>query len=299
VNEKLLKRVNVNLDKNISRIMLKQNFDLHSHSNASDGSFSPTELVEYASKNDIKTLALTDHDTINGVDEAVKAGEKFGVTVITGVEINTDFNPGTMHICGYNIDIENKNLNGKLGIVQQARKNRESVIVDKLNSAGFAVTLDEIKKVAGPDQVGRPHFARVMMEKGYVTTVQEAFNKYLAKGSSCYVDRVRLSINDAVETIKGAGGKAVLAHPIQLKLESDEAYKNKIAELKDLGIEGVEAFSSYHNEEENQKFNAMADELGLMVTGGSDFHGKTKPDVQLGVFGENVTIKINELIKQL
>jgi predicted metal-dependent phosphoesterase TrpH len=278
---------------------MKQNFDLHAHSNTSDGSFSPTELVEYASKNDIKTLALTDHDTINGIDEAVKAGEKFGVTVIAGVEISIDFNPGTMHICGYNIDIENKNLNEKLGIVQHARKNRNSVIVDKLNSAGVDITLDEIKKVAGPDQVGRPHFARVMMEKGYVTTVQEAFNKYLAKGSPCYVDRVRLSINDAVEMIKGAGGKAVLAHPIQLKLESVEAYKSKFAELKGLGIEGVEAFSSYHNEEENRKFKAMADELGLIVTGGSDFHGKTKPDVKLGIFGENVDIKIIELIKQL
>jgi predicted metal-dependent phosphoesterase TrpH len=253
--------------------------------------------VEYASKNDITTLALTDHDTINGVDKAVKAGKKFGVTVIAGVEINIDFNPGTMHICGYNIDIGNKYLNDKLGIVQQARKNRKRVIVDKLNAAGVAVTLDEIKKVAGHDQVGRSHFARVMLEKGYVTTVQEAFDNYLAKGAPCYVDRVRLSIKDAVEMIKGAGGKAVLAHPIQLKLESDEAYKNKFAELKDLGIEGIEAYSSYHTEEENQKFKAMADELGLMVTGGSDFHGKTKPDVELGIFGENVAIKINELIK--
>ncbi len=277
---------------------MKQNFDLHSHSNTSDGSFSPTELVEYASKNGIKTLAITDHDTVNGVDEAVKAGEKLGVTVIAGVEISIDFDPGTMHICGYNIDIENKNLNDKLGIVQYARKNRNSVIIDKLNSAGVAITLDEIKEVAGPDQVGRPHFARVMMEKGYVTTVKEAFNRYLAKGAPCYVDRVRLSIADAVEMIKGAGGKVVLAHPIQLKLESDEAYKSKFAGLKDLGIEGIEAFSSYHNEEENQKFKAMAEELGLMVTGGSDFHGATKPDVKLGVFGENVTVKIDELFKQ-
>jgi 3',5'-nucleoside bisphosphate phosphatase len=278
---------------------MKQNFDLHSHSNTSDGSFSPTELVEYASKNNIMTLAVTDHDTVNGVDEAVEAGEKFGVTVIAGVEISIDFDPGTMHICGYNIDINNKNLNDKLGIVQHARKNRNNVIVEKLNAAGLDITLDEIKKVAGPDQVGRPHFARVMMEKGYVTSVQEAFDKYLAKGSPCYVDRVRLSINDAVEMIKGAGGKAVLAHPIQLKLESDEAYKSKFAELKDIGIEGVEAFSSYHNEEENQKFKAMADELDLMVTGGSDFHGKTKPHVNLGVFGENVAIDIDGLIKQL
>lgn len=244
-------------------------------------------------------MALTDHDTVNGVDEAVKAGEKFGVTVIAGVEINVDFDPGTMHICGYNIDINNRNLNDKLVIVQHARKNRKRLIVDKCNAAGVAVTLDEIENVAGHEQVGRPHFARVMMEKGYVTTVQEAFDNYLAKGSPCYVDRVRLSVNDAVEMIKGAGGKAVLAHPIQLKLESDEAYKNKFAELKDLGIEGVEAFSSYHNEEENKKFKAMADELDLLVTGGSDFHGNTKPDVKLGIFGENVAIKINELIKHL
>ena len=255
--------------------------------------------MEYASKNDITTLALTDHDTIDGVDEAVQAGEKFGVRVISGVEINTDFGPGTMHICGYNIDIENKNLNDKLEIVQQARKNRKRVIVDKLNAAGVAVTLDEIEKATGPGQVGRPHFARVIMEKGYVTTVQEAFDKYFAKGAPCYVDRVRLSIIDAVEMIKGAGGKAVLAHPNQLKLESDEAYKSKLAEFKDFGIEGVEAYSSYHTEEENQKFKTMADELDLIATGGSDFHGKTKPDVELGIFGENVAININELLKHL
>jgi 3',5'-nucleoside bisphosphate phosphatase len=278
---------------------MRQNFDLHSHSNASDGSFSPTELVEYASKNGITTLALTDHDTINGIDEAVKAGEKFGVTVIAGVEISIDFNPGTMHVCGYNIDIDNKNLTDKLMIVQQARRNRNRAMVDKLNATGVAITLDEVKKVAGPDQIGRPHFARVMMDKGYVPTVKEAFNKYLAKGSPCYVDRVRLSINDAVKIIKGAGGKAVLAHPNQLKLESDDAYKRTFAELKDLGIEGVEAFSSYHNEEENQKFKAIADALELMATGGSDFHGKTKPDVGIGIFGENVTLTINELMKRL
>ena len=278
---------------------MKQKFDLHSHTNTSDGSFSPTELVEYASKNGIMTLAVTDHDTINGIEEAVETGKKFGVNVISGVEISIDFDPGTMHICGYNIDITNKNLNEKLGIVQHARKNRNNVIVEKLNAAGVEITLDEIKKVAGPDQVGRPHFARVMMDKGYVSTVKDAFNKYLAKGESCYVDRVRLSLKDSVEMIKGPGGTAVLAHPVQLKLDSDEAYKAKFAELKEMGIEGIEVFSSYHNEQENQKFKMMAEELGMLITGGSDFHGKTKPDVKLGYFGEKVDIQINELIKKL
>ncbi|MCX7726448.1 MAG: PHP domain-containing protein [Chitinispirillaceae bacterium] len=278
---------------------MKQNFDLHSHSNTSDGSFSPTELVEYAKKNGVTTIALTDHDTINGVEEAIKAGKEFGVTVLAGVEISIDFDPGTMHICGYNIDIKNKNLNDKLGFVQYARKNRNNIIIEKLNAMGIEITLDEVKKVAGPDQIGRPHFARVMMEKGYVTTVKEAFNKYLAKGAPCYVDRIRLSMSDAVEMIKGAGGKAVLAHPIQLKLESDEAYRKKFAELKEVGIEGVEAFSSYHTEEENKKFKSMAEEFGFIVTGGSDFHGKTKPEVELGVFGKNVDLNIDELLKLL
>ncbi len=278
---------------------MRQNFDLHSHSNKSDGSFSPAELVEYAKKNSIKVLALTDHDTIDGIGEAVESGKKIGINVIAGVEVSVDFKPGSMHICGYNVDTDNSYLNDKLKSAQDSRKNRSGMIIDKLKSAGFYITPDEIKKVAGSGRISRSHFAQIMVEKGYVGTVEEAFDKYLAKGASCYVERVRLNIREAVKMIKEAGGKAVLAHPVQLKLESDEEYIRKFAELKEIGIEGIEAFSTYHSEEENQKFRQMAKELDLFVTGGSDFHGKIKPDVKLGVFGENVDVDIKELIKKL
>ena len=278
---------------------MQQNFDLHTHSNASDGSYAPADLVRLAAECGVTTLALTDHDTVSGIAEAQAAGEKYGVTLIPGVEISIDFTPGTMHICGYYLDPENTELQAGLNFVQVARRNRNPRIIEKLNVLGVAITLDEVKAVAGPDQLGRPHFAQVLVQKGYARDTQAAFSKYLAKGAPAYMDKQRLSLDRAVAMIQAAGGVAVLAHPIQLKLNSWQEYREKITELKNAGITGVEAFNSYQSEEENQQFYTIATELEMLITAGSDFHGAIKPKVKLGQFGENIPIKLDDVLIQL
>lgn len=278
---------------------MQQNFDLHTHSNASDGSYAPADLVKLAAECGVTTLALTDHDTVSGIAEAQAAGKKYGVTLIPGVEISIDFTPGTMHICGYYLDIDNTELRAGLNFVQVARRNRNPRIIEKLNVLGVAITLDEVKAVAGPDQLGRPHFAQVLVQKGYARDTQAAFSKYLAKGAPAYMDKQRLSLDRAVAMIQAAGGVAVLAHPIQLKLNSWQEYREKITELKNAGITGVEAFNSYQSEEENQQFYTIATELEMLITAGSDFHGAIKPKVKLGQFGENIPIKLDDVLIQL
>jgi len=278
---------------------MQQNFDLHTHSNASDGSYAPGDLVKLAAKSGVTTLALTDHDTVSGIAEAQAAGKKYGVTLIPGVEISIDFTPGTMHICGYYLDIDNTELRAGLNFVQVARRNRNPRIIEKLNVLGVAITLDEVKAVAGPDQLGRPHFAQVLVQKGYARDTQAAFSKYLAKGAPAYMDKQRLSLDRAVAMIQAAGGVAVLAHPIQLKLNSWQEYREKITELKNAGITGVEAFNSYQSEEENQQFYTIATELEMLITAGSDFHGAIKPKVKLGQFGKNIPIKLDDVLIQL
>jgi len=278
---------------------MQQNFDLHTHSNASDGSYAPADLVKLAAECGVTTLALTDHDTVSGIAEAQAAGKKYGVTLIPGVEISIDFTPGTMHICGYYLDIDNTELRAGLNFVQVARRNRNPRIIEKLNVLGVAITLDEVKAVAGPDQLGRPHFAQVLVQKGYARDTQAAFSKYLAKGAPAYMDKQRLSLDRAVAMIQAAGGVAVLAHPIQLKLNSWQEYREKITELKNAGITGVEAFNSYQSEEENQQFYTIATELEMLITAGSDFHGAIKPKVKLGQFGKNIPIKLDDVLIQL
>lgn len=279
--------------------MTQHNFDLHTHSNASDGSYAPAELVKLAAESGVTTLALTDHDTVSGVSEAVNAGAEFGVNVIKGVEISIDFSPGTMHICGYYLDSDNAELRAGLHFVQTARRNRNPRIIEKLNVLGIEITLDEVKAVAGPDQLGRPHFAKVLIEKGYAETTQEVFDKFLAKGAPAYMDKQRLPLDRAVAMITAAGGVAVLAHPIQLKLNSWDEYREKIFELKNAGIAGLEAFNSFQSDAENRQFYSIGIELDMLITAGSDFHGNIKPDVQLGRFGENVPLTIDEIMESI
>ena len=279
--------------------MIKQNFDLHTHSNASDGSFSPTDLVRKAKAEGLSTLALIDHDTVSGVKEAMAAGVEQGIFVIPGVEISIDFQPGTMHICGYFIDIKDRRLREGLAFVQEARRNRNPQIITKLNQLGLKITLDEVRQVAGPDQVGRPHFAKVLVQKGYVQSTKEAFTKYLAKGAPAYMDKKRLSLDDAVAMIRAAGGVAVLAHPILLGWDRTEDFRATFIRLLEAGVEGIEAFNSYQTEEQNWQFYEMARDLDLIVTAGSDFHGDTNPDFQLGEFGKAVPIGIEEIVEQL
>ncbi|MBN1350376.1 PHP domain-containing protein [candidate division KSB1 bacterium] len=276
-----------------------QNFDFHTHTTASDGSLRPVELIELAARQGITTLAVTDHDTISGLDAACEAGKAMGITVIPGLEISIDFEPGTMHLCGYFIDTTNQALKNGLKIVQEAREKRNPRIIEKLNEMGIDITLEEVNAEVGTSRAGRPHFAKVLLEKGYVNSIQQAFDSYLAKGAPCYVNKMRLKKAEAIALIIASGGIAVLAHPIQLKLSTPVEYRAVFSELKALGASGIEAYSSYHTNQENMLFKSLAEELDMLVTGGSDFHGATKPNVKPGVFGDDVRIDLNRLLKKM
>jgi predicted metal-dependent phosphoesterase TrpH len=255
--------------------------DLHAHTTASDGTLSPAELVDLAEQAGLKALAVTDHDTLDGLPEALARGKEISIEVIPGVEISAEFKPGTMHILGYLIDYQSGPLADKLERLQQARRDRNPQIVAKLNGLGMEISMDEIVARAGGGQIGRPHFAKVLMDKGYVGSVQEAFDRYLAKGGAAYVDKFRFTPQEAIELIHRAGGVAVLAHPFTLRL-SDEDLDSTLADFKDAGLDGLEVYYSEHTPDMSRAYVALAEKYSLAPSGGSDFHGNNKDKIKLG-----------------
>ena len=276
-----------------------QNFDLHCHTTASDGSYAPSGVMAKAKKEGIQTIAITDHDTVSGLAEAQKAALQHELNFIPGIEISAEFNPGILHICGYFIDPENDHLNNQLSVVQHGRSQRNPRIIKKLNELGIPISMEEVRQAAGDDQVGRPHFARVLVKKGFVESMDQAFDQFLAKGKPAYVERQRLSPEDAIHTIHQAGGKTVIAHPATLGFASGAEYKSFLQNMKASGLNGIEAFSSYHSREQNIFFVSLAKELNLCLTGGSDFHGANKPEISLGEFALNENLSIDKMILEL
>ena len=261
---------------------MKKLIDLHTHSTASDGSYSPAEVVRLAKEGGLAAVALTDHDTVDGLPEAVAAGERFGVEVIPGVEISAQYPGGTMHIVGLLVDYHNGLLDERLAVLKQARIDRNPKIIAKLNALGINITLERVQEISGGGQVGRPHIARAMMESGYVSRPQQAFDVYLKNGGLAYVQKYRFPPQEALEMIREAGGVPVLAHPFTLGLGSAAALKDLLRDLQAMGLAGIEVFYSDHTPEQEALYFKLAQELGLLVTGGSDFHGENKPNVTLG-----------------
>ena len=265
--------------------------DLHLHTTCSDGTLSPRELIGLAKENGLTCVAVTDHDTLAGIPEAQDEGDQIGVEVISGVEVSVKFEPGTLHILGYFVDPTSQKLTEGLLETQTARKLRNPKIIERLKSLGIDISLEEVEQEAGGGQVGRPHFARVMLRKGYVKTAKEAFDRYLAKGAQAYVDKRTISSEQAVEMIEDSGGIAVIAHPKQMKLDSEP--KRLAAEIKRLcseGMKGIEVYSSCQSKTEAARYRELAKQFGLVITGGSDFHGSTKPDIQPGWMGDGAAI---------
>ncbi len=255
--------------------------DLHMHSTFSDGSLTPTQLVHAASEINLMAIALTDHDTIDGVPEFMAAETEMNIERIPGVELSAEFGPGTMHILGYYMDIQNAELRSKLEWIRKKREGRNELILERLNELGIKLTWNEVAAYAGSDVVGRPHFAQAMIAHGYVKSKQEVFDKYLAKGKKAYVDRARLSQKDCIKLIKNAGGVAILAHPITLKL-SNTKQKTLIEELVSYGLDGIECYYSEYSPRVHEKICGLTKQLGLLMSGGSDFHGAANPAIRLG-----------------
>ena len=256
--------------------------DLHTHSNASDGSFPPQEVVRLAKERRLKALALTDHDTIDGLPEAMAAGQEFGIEVIPGVEISARHANGSMHILGYFLDYESELLARRLAVLQKARKDRNPQIIAKLNDLGIPLTMAQVERISGRGQVGRPHIARALYEGRYVRSLQEAFDVYLGNNGRAYVSKFRFPPEEALAMIRDAHGIPVLAHPFTLGLPTSETLRPLLQELMALGLAGMECYYPEHSSVQQALYLSLAGELGLLVTGGSDFHGDNKPEVSLG-----------------
>lgn len=254
--------------------------DLHTHTTHSDGSASPEELIGLASAKRARAVAITDHDTVSAIVGARAVADRFGIEFVAGIEISAEYSPGTMHILGYCIDDESTALAVKLDELQKARERRNPQIASRLRSLGFDISYDEVVEVAGNQVVGRPHFARLMIQKGYVASIQEAFDRFLKKDAEAYVEKARLSPGESIALIHEAGGVAVLAHPYQLKLSPHEV-DQLVGELAGLGLDGIEAVYSRHSAAERASYSEVATRHGLLVTGGSDYHGSYKPDISI------------------
>lgn len=263
--------------------------DLHTHTNFSDGSMTPEELLFHAKEVGLSALALTDHDTVSGLARARDAAEKYGVEFVPGVELSTEAQT-QVHILGYYFDEQNKELLDAFAAQKAERLRTHERYMRLLAEHGIFITDEEVRAVAPAGSVGRAHYAKVMMDKGYVGSVREAFDRYLAVGGPCYVKREVMHPKKAVELIKNAGGAAFFAHPHQTKLSDDEIFA-LMKELKEAGLDGIEGYYSEYTPEMGEKFRGMARKLGLILSGGSDYHAKMKPHIELGSgIGGNLTV---------
>ena len=256
------------------------------HSVYSDGTCTPAELVALAEAGGVAAIALTDHDTVAGIPDLLAAAENSPVEIVPGIEISATCARGTMHILGYLIDPTSAVLLEKIKKMQRGRDQRNQEILKKLNKLGYVLQWSEIEQQAGKDVVGRPHIAAALLQRGYVKTRKAAFDLLLAKGRPAYADRYHFSPQESIEMIHAAGGAAVLAHPATLALK-DKALKQMLEELKGYGLDGVETYYSSHRPDQIAKFAQWGEELGLICTGGSDFHGANTPDIKVGTgFGQ-------------
>jgi len=262
-------------------VELSNLIDLHTHSTASDGTFSPEELIYLAKKENLEALALTDHDTIDGLKPAYQIAIEENLPFLCGVEISIKFEgPGHFHLLGYFLEPEIPILQDTLIRLKKAREERNKKIIEKLNALGIEITLEELKKFA-KGEIGRPHIANLLVKKGIVKSFEEAFKKYLKKGAAAYAPKALLSPEEGIKLILEAKGVPVLAHPITLKLNHLEL-KNYLKKLKEFGLMGVEVYYTEHTPEFTKFLIECAKDIGLLITGGSDFHGENKPNIKLG-----------------
>ncbi len=267
---------------------MEKYIDLHTHSNKSDGTMTPSEVVREAKKAGLSAIALSDHDCIDGVKEAVLEGEKIGVEVIPAIEFSVQSDTET-HILGLFIDIENPKLLSTLENCKDSRIYRNKETCRLLNELGFDVTLEEVRALSPGDIIGRAHYGKLLVKKGYVDSVDNAFKLYLSAGRPAYCGAQHLNAKEVVELIKECGGLSFVAHLHTMK-KSDEELRETLEKYKSYGLNGVEGYYTDYTEEMQEKYQKIAKELGLMLSGGSDFHAEMKPHISIGIGRGNLKI---------
>ena len=250
---------------------MKLKTDLHTHTTYSDGFFSPTELVELAYKSGIELLSITDHDNVNGIEEAEKAASKYGIEIIPGVEISTDIRNTEIHILGYFIDPANAELEHYLSFFRDERHKRAKRIVEKLNILGLEISIGDVLKHVKKGTIGRPHIAQALLENKLVNSYYEAFNKYLGNNAPAYEKKVHLSPQSAFKIISDAGGLSFIAHPGNMP-------EILIKELIEDGVDGIEVIHPSHSADRTKFYRGIVNQYYLLESGGSDFHGGKRED---------------------
>ena len=257
------------------------NVDLHTHSNKSDGSLSPAELVTLAHQKGLSAIALTDHDTTAGLDEAIQTGKELGITVIPGVELSCEYQGRDVHIVGLDINHKDSHFSETLQEFVDSRDLRNRKMCQKLTDAGMPVDYDELMETFGESVITRAHYARFMLEKGYIKSLSEAFDRYIGDNCPYYIPREKVTPTQGIELILSAGGIPVLAHPLLYKM-GKERLNTLVAELKSAGLVALEAVYCTYTPSDEREMRALAAKHDLLISGGSDFHGAAKPGLELG-----------------
>src|SRR5580658_5948375 len=273
--------------------------DLHSHTDRSDGTFTPAELVAEAMRIGLKALAITDHDTMSGYDLAVPFARTAGLRLICGIELSTKYQGVSVHLLGYfPVRQPSAEFREWLGFLLESRRDRNRRLIQKLVSLGIPITLEEVEQY-GKTLTARPHFARVLIDKGFAKDIQDAFDKYLDESSRGYVQRHDIPIQEAIDRIREAGGVSSLAHPVRVAKNNWDTLARYAEELAGTGLKAIEVYHSDHSPENVAYYKSLAERFGLGMTGGSDFHGGNKPAISLGTGCRNNLNVPDELADQL
>ncbi len=271
----------------------EQIIDLHTHSTASDGAYTPGQIVQMAKSIGIGLLALTDHDTIDGISEAARMAEFSGIDFIPGFELSVKTDKGAVHLLGLGVYNPSAELETLLERIRKGRRERNPRIIRNLNELGYNITLSEVRELAGGEVIGRPHIAQALIRHGYVADYNEAFKRFLNSNGAAYSHRWRPDIAYACEVISNSGGIPILAHPGLIGFSGFDEMEAFITRLKASGLRGVEVHYSHHSREQHTQLLRIAKKLDLIISGGSDFHGANHPEARLGrgTDGEFISIE--------
>ncbi|MGI6152635.1 MAG: PHP domain-containing protein [Christensenellaceae bacterium] len=251
--------------------------DMHIHTTASDGTDTPEKIIEKCRKLNLELCSICDHDTVASQYTAVREVKKTKLQYLTGLELSVK-HEGEIHLLGYGVDIENDALKAEMEVLRRSREARIGRIIEKLGENNIRITFEDVAEVAHGETMGRPHVALALLGKGYVQDMQEAFEKYLGERGTCYVQRKKLTAEQAVATVKEAGGCPVIAHPKFIRTQN---FEKLLKTLKEIGVEGIEAYYPAHTDAEVDYYVGLAKKYGLLVTEGSDYHGAVKPHTAL------------------